>query len=366
MLVDATNEEIKEIYEYVVVLLGGEEVDVNIEEKEIKILLRRALTKFLRYIDNWQIRNDFGNILGQPANIDFTRKFITENFGLAQKVSDWFASMARVGGKTKWKQDFFTITEMRQVYDLSVDSNIPYRPGTRRIHKIMWVAKPEIMGMPGLEPGQIDGGLTTFSLNGLMYGNSMMSYLGNIFDVVLLGQSIEMRNKVLKSEFFYNISGDMVELTPMPGRPFSLAPAGTRIYYYYFDEIDFLGLEGQDADHVLISNPTQVQTQVVPYSSLNTVSKDWLLDYTVALAKYMFGSKLRAVKKIASPDSDYQVEFDYQSLLDESKEEIEKLYEELDALLKAIDYESIMESKKNIAENGAKINSLSPRLIFVG
>jgi len=366
MKVDASTEEIQEIYEFIQTLLGASDVDVNITEAEIKILLRRALMKYCRYIDDWQIRNDFGNVVGQPANIDFTRKFITENFGLAQKVSDWWSSMARVGGKTKWHLDYFTVRENQQIYDLSIESNEPYRAGDRRIHRIMWVAKPEIVGTSGLEPGYIDGGLVTFSLNGLMYGNSMMSYLGNVFDIMLLGQSLEMRNKVLRSEFFYNISGDMVELTPMPGKPFSLAPAGTRVYYYYFNEIDALGLEGQDEDHVLISNPTQIQTSVIPYSELNSFSKDWLTDHTLALAKYMFGSKLRAIRKIASPDSDYQVEFDYASLLEESKSEIEALYDQLKTFLEQLDTPKLLESKAIVAKAAAEINAFSPRKIVIG
>src|ERR1035437_3414642 len=278
MIADATEEELKTYYEYTCTLLGGDDVDANIKEKEIKILLRRAVTKYERYIDNWQLRNDFSNILGQPANIDFTRKFVTENFNITQKVSDWFSAMARVGGKTKWKLDYFTVQPNTQIYDLSSCSNVPYRPGDRRVHKIMWVAKPEIIGTSGMEPGFIDGGLVSFSMNGLMYGNSMMSYLGNVFDVMLLGQSLEMRNKVMRSEYFYNISGDIVEVTPMPGKEFSGMPAGSKVFYYYFNELDFLGLEGQDADHVLISNPTQFQTQIVPFSALNSMSKDWIQD----------------------------------------------------------------------------------------
>ncbi len=366
MKVDLSSEESKEIYEYVQTLLGGEDVDVNVKESEIKILLRKALTRYCRQIDNWQIRNDFGNLVGQPANIDFTRKFITENFGLAQKVSDWWASMARVGGKTKWKLDYFTVGFKQQIYDLSVASSRPYRPGERRIHKIMWYAKPEIIGTSGLEPGFIDGGLVTFSLNGLMYGNSMMTYLGNVFDIMLLGQSLEMRNRVLRSEFFYNISGDLLEITPSPGDYYSSMPVGSKVFYYYFDEIDFLGLEGQDSDHVLISNPTQIQTSVIPWSQLNSTSKDWLVDWTVTLAKYMFASKLRAIRKIASPDSDYQVEFDYASLLDEAKQEQETLLKELEELLKEIDTPKMMENKQIVAENSAKINSYSPRKIFMG
>ena len=141
---------------------------------------------------------------------------------------------------------------------MSKESSSPYNPGERRIHKVMWYATPEIMGNQN-NPQLIDGGLVTFGYSGLMYGQNLMSYLGNAFDVVLLAQSLETRNKILRSEFFYNISGDLLEITPMPGSGISGVSDGAKVFYYYFDKIDYLGLDNQkDSDDELICNPTQV------------------------------------------------------------------------------------------------------------
>jgi hypothetical protein len=309
--------------------------------------------------------------MGFPSSFNFTNKFISENPMIAQRVSDWFASMARVGGKTKWQRDYFVTQKGRQVYNLDIESSVPYKAGTRRINRVMWVMRPEIMGGQQ-NPAYIDGGLLSFGQAGLMYGANLLSYLGTIFDVILILQSLEERNRVLRSEFFYSISGDKVEISPMPGSGYTGLPDRSRVYYYYFNESDFLGLDGQGPDgeeglQELIANPTQVKVDVMPWSQLNTTARNWIENYTLALAKYAYGSKLRAIKKIASPDSDYQVEFDYSELITESKDERTELFRYLEEdLLSKMDFVKLYENKAAIMEASAKINRLSPRKIYVG
>ncbi len=364
MKLDILDCELKEVYQFIQVLLGGEQVDVDIKESEIKILMRKALKDYAERINNWFILNNFSNVQGYDASTNFTYQFVSQNPMIAQRISDWFASMTRTGGKVQWHKDYFFIESGRQIYDLSLESSVPYKRGERRIHRIMWVAKPEIMGGQ-FDPSITDGGLTVFGSAGLMYGQNLMSYLGTSFDVVLLAQSLETRNKILRSEFFYNISGDIVEVTPMPGNGMDGLPANSRIYYYYVNEDDMLLLQ-EDGDDKLIANPTQVQLDVMKWSDLNSPSKNWIENWTLMLAKYMFASKLRAVRKIASGESEYQIEFDYQTLLDESKAEKEKMLEDLKLYLDELLPQKQFENKFTVMDNSRKINNMSPRKVFIG
>jgi len=365
MKLDIASCDLTEIYEFIQTLLGGSQVDVDITEREIKILMRKAVKDYAEQINNWYITSNFSNVQGFDSSINFTNQFIHENPMIAQRISDWFASMARVGGKALWNKDYFVIENGRQVYDLSLESSVPYKRGERRIHRVMWVAKPEIMGGQ-FNPAITDGGLTVFGNAGLMYGQNLMSYLGTAFDVVLLAQSLETRNKILRSEFFYNISGDKIEITPMPGNGMDGLPANSRVYYYYVNEEDMLLLQEEGDEDLLISKPSQVKLDIIKWSELNSPSQNWVENWTVALSKYMFASKLRAIKKIASGESEYQIEFDYQSLLDESKVEKEKLLEELKLYLEELSPLKQYQNKAIIFESAAKVNKYSPRKFFVG
>ena len=83
-----------------------------------------------------------------------------------------------------------------------------------------------------------------------------------------------------------------------------------------------------------LSSPTQVILNEVPWTKLNSAAQNWIENYTLALAKYTVGSKKREVRKIAAPNSEYEIEFDYQSLLTESSDEKLKLIEIYFYLLK--------------------------------
>lgn len=364
MILDIASDDLKEFCEFFQAYLGGEDVDVNITEKELKILLRKSLRDYEAGINNWFISNNFSNIMGFNSTQNFTRRFITENTMIAQRMSDWFSAMVRVGGKILWKKDYFTVHDNQQIYNLAEESSQPYTPGSRRIHRIMWVAKPELLGGQ-FNPALIDGGLVTFGQNGLMYGPNLMSYLGTVFDVVLLAQSLETRNKVLRSEFFYNISGDIVELAPCPGNGYSDTMEGGKVFYYYYDESDLL-TGGYSSEESLIANPTQVNLKIVSWSEINQPGQNWIENWAIALGKYAYGSKLRAIRKIASGESEYQVEFDYQSLLEESKSEREALLLQLKEHLEGLSMNKMMENKAAIAENSAKINKYHPRKPFIG
>lgn len=392
-ILDISDQQLLEMYEFIQVALGGEDIDVDITKKEVRILARKALRDYYYEIQVWQTRNQFSNIVGSPTSIngitqDFTNRFIYDNGMIAQRISDWFAAMARVGGKVTWKKDYIQLVPGKQVYDLAAESSIPYQPGTRRIHKVMWYARPEIFGntnsaASGVQSADfIDNSLFTFGMNGLAYNGNSMGFLGNLFDVVLLGQALESRNKVLRSEFFYNISGDMLEVTPMPGGHSLAVEQGAKVFYYYFDEgdPDFYGpstasntqsesggLVINNGVEDLICNPTQVKIDTVPYSQLNAMAQNWVENYTLALAKHALGSKWRRIKTIASPNSDYQVELDYASLLDEYKAMVEELKTKLNEnLLVFLDSHTMMENKASQVENAAKINKNSPRKWFLG
>lgn len=366
-LLDLTPEELNCIYEYTMTYLGAVDVDVPMTKKEIQTLACRALKDYMYEINTWTIRNNFANVVGLPgaAATNFTNKFILDNQMLAQRLSDWFAAMARVGGKIGWKKDYIKLQAGKQIYDLAVDSGTPYTPGTRRIHTVMWYAKPEMVGT-GFNGDFFTGNLFAFDFQGgLSYGGNTLSYLGNIFDAVLIMQSLELRNKVLRSPFYYNISGDIVELTPLPGGSQAgiTIPDNAYVFYYYFDEADFTGLNSteQSETNELISNPTQVKLDVLPYSKLNSTAKNWIDNYIVALAKYALASKFRMIRAIASPTSEYTVEFDFQSFLQEAKEERDALKDQIRLELEKLDNDKMLERKASAQQSANQINKSSPR-----
>ncbi len=362
VLLDITDDELEYAYEFVQVILGGIAVDVDVEMDEIKVLLRKSLRIYLAELNNFYVRNNYDNIQGTLASVNYTNRFVFDNQLMAKRISDWFASFARIGGKIPIQKDYIEVVEGKQIYNLATDSSKPFEPGSRVYHKVMWHGRPEINNKTGnlLQYSNIfsfgQAGLNNFS-------GYALGFLGNLFDTVLIASAIEQRKKVLQSGYFYNINGDIVEFTPRP----DVAPdfhAGDRIFYFYFNSNDLNQVTPADKKYIV--GPHMVQIDEINWSELNSMAKNWVEDYMIALAKYVQASKWRRIRTIASPNSEYQVELDYASLLDEAKTELEALKTSLREELAKMDKKVLMADKAEIINSSKVINNTGPRPIIIG
>lgn len=396
MYLDITEEQLEVIYEEIMTILGAESIDVDVTKKEILIVLRRAMFEFNKETSIWQLQNQFSNIYGQPAGLLFSNQIATFNLSFVQQITDWFASMQRVGGKIPWHKDYIMLEPGRQIYNLALESSIPFVSGTRRYHRVMWFAAPELFEGYHFN-GRLDNiqgddilysSAWNFTNAGLNYGSNPLTFLGYGFDTILMLQSIEERRKILFSEMFYNLSGDILELTPMPGsKSLSIRP-GTRLFYYYWAEEEVIagrkaidssnpsltsseltvlnegGATGPNAtDMALISNPSQMKIDIIPWSNLSPWAHTWIFDFALSRAKYIWGSKLRKIQKTFSTgDMSYEINFDYQSLLQEAETEMNYLREQLRNDMKELNLATLMQQKQQIVDSAIGMNKYSGRL----
>jgi len=396
MYLDITEAELQQIYEEILTLLGAYSIDVDIEKREVLVVLRRALLEFEKETSLWQLRNQFGNVYGLPAGLIMSNQIATFNMNLVTQITDWVASMQRLGGKIPWKKDYVTLEPGRQIYNLATESSKPYPPGSRRIHRVLWCATPELFDGYHFN-GRLDNiqgddilysSAWNFTNAGLNYGSNPLTFLGYGFDTIMMLQSIETRRKILFSEFFHNLSGDILELLPMPGsRSLSVRP-GTRVFYYYWDEAEVIaankvindtvnssvnselniieggGLTGlPPKDKPLIANPLDMKIDVVPWSMLSPWAKQFVFEITFARCKYIQGSKLRAIKRnFSTGEMEFDIEFDYQSFLDEASNEIQQIRDELKATLEALNLANLYQDKSTMIDAAKNANRMQPRL----
>lgn len=385
------------IYEYTQTQLGGASVTVDASPEEIKVLLTKAYQTYTRYLNDWKTENVFPNVYGTSASRDFTYHYVTANTNLSQQFSDWLASLSRVGGKLPWRKDYIKLEAGRQIYNLATESSKPYMSGKRRINKILWYAQPETHvanftsqvnggqgagygygGMGGNQNVGNSGGIYGPSADGLVnepviqstpqglqHNNSPLYFVGYLYDTILLRQSMSMANKVLFSSFHHNISGDILEISPMPGVSVNI-PQDAKLFYYYFDEDDMLNFPNQDPNDPLIISPDQIKLNGLHWEQLNQSAQEWIMDYAYALVCKMIANKLRRIKKIASPESTYEVEFDYAKLDEDGEAKMEELKTYLKEKLEKLTYKQLLADQAENFNNAKVVNNARPRLMTWG
>ena len=390
MELNITDNEVQEVLEEIQIFLGGVDIEVDLTKYEVYIALKNAFLRFETETSIWQLKNQFINVYGMPAGLVNSNQLATVNFNLTRQITDWFASMARVGGKIPWHKDYVELEAGRQIYYLDRESSIPYVSGSRKIHRVMWYATPEILGgnkfaqMSGQADDVVRSNAFSFSNAGLNYGGSSLGFLGYAFDTMLMLQSIETRNNMLFSEFFHNLSGDVLEITPQPGLKVNV-PEGARIYYYYFNEKEisagtklpeFQSVENEtvlptEAPSIsftpeevkLVANPSQMILNFANWSELSPWAKTFCKELAFTRCKYIQASKWRKIQKtISSSENSYEIEFDYNSLLTEAENESQKLIENLRQDLESLSVHTLINNQKETVEAAKKINSSHARL----
>jgi hypothetical protein len=188
------------------------------------------------------------------------------------------------------------------------------------------------LGM-GAQTGYGDGGGGGYGVGGY--------YLAPAYDILLRASDFNLKQRIIRSELIYKITAGpdgtrLLHLMSTPGSKLSFGhgPGGTvgltgsKVWYRYYDTTAENVDQCRAANKDIIKLPNEVPLSKLDYCDLNEPTKIWIRQYLLAKSKVTLGrvrGKYSGALKV--PEGD--VTMDFQSLLDEGKEEIKLLTDEL-------------------------------------
>ena len=144
-----------------------------------------------------------------------------------------------------------------------------------------------------------------------------------------------------------------------------------RVYYWYYDTSP--GGSSGSREECLIKNrdvillPSDVRLDEIPYDELNSPAQSWVRRYFFAKCKEMLGRvRGKFGGALKTPDTDLTLEYD--SLLNEAKEEYTRLIEELSGRLIRMSQEKESEKEAMTAEyvnKNLSYRPMNPGPIFI-
>jgi hypothetical protein len=102
----------------------------------------------------------------------------------------------------------------------------------------------------------------------------------------------------------------------------------------------------------------------IPFENINSIGKQWIRKYALAVAKGMLGQIRGKLSTIPIPGAN--VTLNASDLLSQAKEEAAALKEELNKVLDELTYAKLAERDALIAENAEKLHMKIPLPIFIG
>ena len=118
-----------------------------------------------------------------------------------------------------------------------------------------------------------------------------------------------------------------------------------------------MGVEG-------INNVNTVPFDNLPYENINSMGKQWIRKYSLALCKEMLG-QIRG-KFTTMPIPGESVTLNHAELLSQAKEEQQNLRDKLTEMIKEMEYTALAKQDQEMTDAAANVLKITPLPIFVG
>jgi len=378
--------------DYVYKKLGGDVVDIELTNANVYAAYEEAVLEYSYIVNLHQSENILSDVLGQttgtfdhkgerltgPENVNLA--FPRYQFTYARKVGDAVATSAGFGGTVPIYSGSFKPTVGVQDYNLQtilsgasatgVDdagNAVPFagKVGRNRviITKVFYISPRAMWRFYGYYGGI--GVVGNYSTYGQFADDSTFEIIPtwqNKLQAIMYEDSIYTRT----SHYSYEIKNNMLRLYPSPDQFAFSDSALSRIWVnFYVDQGDGWEENEDVADGVKgINNFNTIPFDNLPYANINSIGKQWIRKYALALCKEMLGQIRGKFTTVPIPGE--SVTLNYSELLSQAKEEQDQLKNSLNETLQRMRYIDLSKADAEISEAAANALKQSPLPIFVG
>ncbi len=166
------------------------------------------------------------------------------------------------------------------------------------------------------------------------------------------------------SNFSYEVINNKLRLYPDPGY-WDFSGIDRMWFRFYIDDQNAWEESSDFTDGTQgINNLNTIPFGNIPYENINSMGKQWIRKYCLALCKEMLGQIRGKFTQIPIPGE--SVTLNHADLLSQAKEEQQQLKDKLTEMLKEVEYKELVKYDSETAEATATVFKGSPLPIFVG
>ena len=309
--------------------LGYPLVEVELQSGSFYTAFEEAVTTYGNEVYQYKVRENYLNLEGTLTGSSLNNKVITPNLGSVVRISETYATEAGTGGKTTIYTGSCYLTSGVQDYDLQAAISSSGIVGTIEVKKVFFEAPPAITRYfdpyAGTGTG-IQSLLETFGFGQFSPGiNFLLTPI--YFDVQKI-QAIEFNDQIRKSAFSFDLVNNKLRLFPIPT---SITPGFNDKLYFHYLLVDERNNPYVDSRANLVTNVSNVPYLNPVYIQINSIGKQWIRQYTLALAKEMLAYVRGKYGTVPIPGA--EVTLNQQDLLTDVRAEKTALLEQLRAML---------------------------------
>ena len=338
--------------------LGDDILSVELTRKQVWGCFEESTLEYSSIINQYQAKSQLANLLGGPTgSLDGTeQKFPRENLEFMLRRAEPYAMEAGLGGSYDMLSGSIQLVKDQQDYDLYTDLVDDAGVALFDRAENSPQSKLKVMEVFHFSPQSAYRFFdTTSAINYLNNEFSFESftpetvfYVLPVFEDVLRGGMLDMSSRVRRSNYSYKIYGRNIRIFPKPTQD---DPKKLFIRVHYSP--DPLNPSFADASLDGVSNLSNIPYGRLSYSKINSIGRQWIRQYTLALSKELLGLIRSKFSTVPIPGADLTLNGG--DLVSQGRDDQENLRTKLAEMLEELTYSKMLEDEAAASENLTRI-----------
>jgi hypothetical protein len=339
--------------------LGYPIQEVELQDINFYTAFEYAVTTYGNELYSFKVRDNLLNIEGLDTNVNLNDAIITPNFSTIVRLSQQYGEEAGVGGNVTWFSGSIPLIPGVQDYDLSLWAAAQNITGGIEIKRIFYNAPPAINQLYNPIAYAELGGAPAVGSYGLGYGTTGYLLVPTSL-TIQTAQAIEMQNTVVGSNYTFEIINNKLRIFPVP----DYGNVYAYLSFQYIKIDDRINDSIQQTDGNKVTNESNASYSNPVYTQINSIGRQWIFEYTLALSKEMLGYVRGKYSTIPIPGD--AVTLNQQDLLSSATESKNALIERLRTYFNETSNQSLLERRAAESEARVKEINYSPMTIYIG
>lgn len=335
--------------------LGYPIMEVELQDLNFYTAFEEAVTTYGNELYAYNLRDNMLNVAGASTASNMNHATMTPTLANIIRISQQYAVESGTGGNVNYYSGSFITTANVQDYDFNawaVENNVT---GGMEIKRIFWQPPPAVNQVYNLGVFSGLGGVPAVGAYGLFGSTGFLMYPTSL--LLQSAQAVEMQNEISLAGYTFELINNKLRIFPIPPHD------GHHIWFQY--------LNIEERANSVISQTPGVVTNVSnagysnpTYSQINSIGRQWIFEYTLALCKEMLGYVRGKYSTVPIPNRD--ISLNQSDLITAATAEKTSLVERLRAYLDETSRQALLARRQ--AESDSAMNELgkSPMTIFIG
>ncbi len=337
--------------------LGFPLMDVELNSGSFYTCFEEAVTTYGNEVFQYKIKENYLNLEGSTTGSTVNNQLIDPTLNRIIQISKHYGTEAGVGGNVTKYTGSIAMNADQQVYDLNDWAVSASIEGSIQVSKVFYEAPPAIQRYFDPYAG------TGTGVQSLMDAFDFGSYSPGVnfllmpasYDI-LKTQAIEFNDQIRKSTYTFELVNNQLKLFPIP-------VGEGKMWFEYYSVAD-KGKINYNNDASLITSISEVPYTNPKYSHINSVGRQWMFNYTLALAKEVLGYVRGKYQTVPVPGS--EATLNQADLLTDARAEKVALLTQLRETLTSTGRTAQLEAQAKEAEDVQNTLKSIPMTIYVG